>query len=225
MLTATTTNDRAWFIAQRWQEFEGEQRANLLRIAAIGSFYLLHCWNYLSSQGRLPDWGLLELSKSGEIDRRFHIMATLLALGWAMAAAAVHLCLRNRVFPRWLPAASTAVDVVMLTSVLCISSGPRSPLVAGYFLILALAALRFSLPLVRWTTVGAAVGYLCTLGVARWPAMFGRTAELDIRVPRYHQLAVLAAIVLCGVFMGQIVRHARKLAEDYGRQRGEASGG
>ena len=220
MPTTHRTGDRAWFIAQRWQEYDGEARANLLRITAIGSFYLLHCWNYYASQGRLPDWGFLELTEPGAVTPRFHLLATLLALGWALAATAVHLCLRNRVFPRWLSAASTAVDLVMLTSVLAISSGPRSPLVVGYFLVLALAALRFRLPLVRLATVGAAIGYVCVLGVARWPATFGREAGLDIRVPRYVQLATLLAIVLCGVILGQVVRLARRVAEEYAVRRG-----
>lgn len=215
-----SAGDRAWFIAQRWQEFEGEARANLLRIAAIGTFYLLHWWNYLSSQGKLPRWGVLELAEAGTVDRKFHLMATLVALAWTLAAAGVHLCLRNRVFPRWLPAASTTVDLVMLTSVLCISTGPRSPLVVGYFLVIALAALRFNVDLVRLATIGAAAGYLCVLGMAKWPARFGRDAELDVRVPRYQELVVLAAIVLCGVFVGQVVRRARPLAEEYAERRG-----
>jgi len=213
--SAAGAADRAWFIAQRWQEFDGERRANILRIAAIGSFYALHLWNYLGSQGKLPNWGVLELSQAGAVDRRFHVMATLLALGWAMAAAAVHVSLQNRVFPRWLPAATTAVDVVMLTSVLCISTGPRSPLVVGYFLVIVLAGLRFNLLLVRLATAAALLGYVCVLGVAKWPARFGRDANLDLRVPRYHELVVIVGLVLCGVFVGQIVRRARCVADEF----------
>jgi hypothetical protein len=211
----SSIEDRAWFITQRWQQYEGEARANLLRIAAVGVFYLLHLWNYLGSQGKLPQWGVLELSKAGTVDRRFHLMATLLALGWAAAAAAVHLALRSRVFPRWISAASTGVDLVMLTSVLCISSGPQSALVAGYFLIIVLSGLRFSLPLVRLATLGAVAGYLCILGMAKWPARFGRESAGDLRVPRYEQLVVIAALLLCGLFVGQLVRRTRGVARDY----------
>jgi hypothetical protein len=215
MATVESADDRAWYIAQRWQQYDGEVRANLLRISAIGVFYLLHLWNYLGSQGRLPNWGFLQLDKVGVIDRRFHLLATLLALSWATAAVAVHLCLRNHVFPRWISAATTAFDLLMLTCVLSISSGPRSPLVVGYFLITVLAALRFSLPLVRLATVGAAVGYVCVLGIAKWPERFGRDANVDLTVPRYEQLAMLAAITLCGVFVGQVVRQARHVAGEY----------
>jgi hypothetical protein len=209
------SEDRAWYITQRWQQYEGEARANLLRVTAIGAFYLLHLWNYLGSQGKLTNWGFLELDKVGAVDRRFHILATLLALSWAMAAAAVHLCLRHQIFPRWISAASTTIDLFMLTSVLCISNGPQSPLVVGYLLIIVLAALRFSLPLVRWTTAGAVLGYVCVLGVAKWPERFGRDLATDIRVPRYEELVMLAGIAFCGVFVGQIVRRTRPLAEDF----------
>ena len=53
--------DQSWHIIQRWQQYEGEARANLLRIGAIGTFYLIHPWNYLSSQGKLPHWGFFLL--------------------------------------------------------------------------------------------------------------------------------------------------------------------
>lgn len=227
MATVPTTSagDRAWYVAQRWQEYDGEARANLLRIVAIGSFYLLHSWNYYAARGKLPNWGLLQLGDAETVDQRFHLLVTLLAVAWVLAAAAVHLCLRSKFFPRWLPAAATAVDLAMLTGVLCISDGPRSPLVAGYFLIIALAALRFSLPLVRLATVGSAAGYLCVLGMAKWPERFGRPADLDVRVPRYHELVVLLAIVLCGVFVGQVVRLARRVAEDYANRSQRSAGG
>ena len=218
MASISSADDRAWHIVQRWRQYEGEARANLLRLSAIGVFYLLHLWNYLGSQGKLSNWGFLELGEGGGVDRRFHILATLLALAWAMAAATVHLCIHNQIFPRWISIASTAVDLAMLTSILAISSGPKSSLVLGYFLIVVLAGLRFNLPLVRFTTIGAALGYICLLGVARWPERFGRDAAIDLRIPRYEQLATLAAIILCGVFVGQIIRQARQIAEDFARR-------
>jgi len=225
MSASPSSDDRSWYIAERWQQYEGEARANLLRIASIGAFYLIHLWNYFSSQGKLPDWGpfwgFLQLAGAGEIDRRFHVMVTLLALAWIALAAAIHLSLRARVFPGWLPTASTVVDVLFLSGVLCISSGPRSPLVVGYFLIIALAALRFSLPLVRIATVGVMVGYVGVLGCAKWPATFGLSPEIDLTVPRFHQLVVLVGLGLTGIVVGQVIRRVRRLAEDYARRLSE----
>ena len=225
MNSAESAGDRAWYIAQRWQQYYGEARANLLRITAIAVFYSLHLWNYLASQGRLPGWSALKLSEPGLVDRRFHLLATLLALAWAAVAAVVLLCLRNRIFPRWISAASTGVDVLMLTCVIGIANGPRSPLTVGYFLIIVLAALRFSLPLVRLATALSAAGYICLLGVAKWPASFGRDATVDLSVPRFEQLVMLAAVILCGVFAGQVVRQSRLVAAEYAGLRGAGEGG
>lgn len=213
-----THDDRSWYITQRWQQFEGEARANLLRIAAIGTFYLIHLWNYFSSQGKLPDWSFLRLAEAGEIDKRFHVMVSLLALAWIALAAAVHIALRARVFPSWLPGVSTVVDVLFLSGMLCISSGPRSPLVVGYFLIIALAALRFSLPLVRLATAATVVSYVGVLGCAKWPATFGLATEVDRTVPRFHQLVVIAGLALTGIVVGQVIRRVRRLAEDYAQR-------
>lgn len=208
-------SDQSWHIIQRWQQYEGEARANLLRIIAIGTFYLIHLWNFFSSQGKLPDWGLLQLAEAGEIDKRFHVMVTLLSLAWIALAAAIHLALRARMFPAWLPTVSTVADVLFLTSVLLISSGPQSPLVVGYFLIIALAALRFELRLVQVASVATIVGYVCVLGFAKWPATFGGEAAVDYRVPRYEQLVVLAGLALIGIILGQVVRRVRTMAAEY----------
>ena len=71
--------EREWFITERWQEYEGEVRANLLRIAAIATFYLIHLVTYLSTAGSLAGEAAVEA-------RRFHYSATAIALGWTMMA-------------------------------------------------------------------------------------------------------------------------------------------
>ena len=38
--------DRRWCIVGRWQEFEGEGRTNLLRIAGLAAFYIVELINY-----------------------------------------------------------------------------------------------------------------------------------------------------------------------------------
>jgi hypothetical protein len=124
-----------------------------------------------------------------------------------MLALGILLALQQRIFPLWMPYLSTACDIVLLTSVLCISTGARSPLVSGYFLILVMATLRLSLPLVRCATFCCAIGYLAVLGAAKWLPMSEELRAAQ-RVPRYHQVIVLLAIVLAGVMLGQIVRAA-----------------
>lgn len=214
--SVTPRSEQNWYIAQRWQAYEAEGRANLLRIIAIGAFYLLHLWSYFSAQGRLPRLGFLQLADAGEIGQQFHVLVTLLAAAWAMLALGILLALQQRIFPRWLPYFSTGCDVLLLTSIICLASGPRSPLIAGYFLILIMATLRLSLPLVRFTTVTCALAYLCVLSCAKWPESLGLTELVgsttdELRVPRYHQAITLLAIVMAGVMLGQIVRRVGRL--------------
>jgi hypothetical protein len=215
--STATTSGQNWFIAQRWQAYEAESRANLLRICAVGLFYLVHLWTYFSSQGKLPNFGILQLADAGVIGRQFHIAMTLLAVAWALFALAILILLQQNFFPRWLPYASTAFDIVLLTCVVCLGDVARSPLIVGYFLILILAALRLSLPLIWFATVTSGLGYLCVLGVAKWPQVFG-IAKLfgadhsDGRVPRYHEVIVMLAILFAGMLLGQVIRRVRRLA-------------
>jgi hypothetical protein len=115
----------------------------------------------------------------------------------------------------------------MLTGIICIGSPAPSPLVAGYFLILVLAALRLNLPLMWFSTIGCVLAYVWVLGVAKWPEQFGLTKLLggtaaELRVPRYHQIITLLAIALASVMLGQIIRKVRHLAENFAL-RGEDS--
>jgi hypothetical protein len=214
-----TRTETDWYIAQRWQAYEAELRANLLRIIAIGAFYLVHLWTYFGLRGWLPNYGFLQVAESGEITRKFHILVTLIAVAWAMLALGILLALQHRIFPRWLPYFSTGCDIVMLTSIVMLGGMARSPLVVGYFLILIVATLRLSLPLIWFATWASAAGYLCVLACAKWPEQSALSESLgqvaaDVRVPRYHQLTMLLAIGLAGVMLGQIARRFRKVTEN-----------
>jgi hypothetical protein len=197
--------DRQWFIVGRWQEYEGEARANLLRIATIGAFYLVELLNYYGLH-----LGFFEMPKLA--DAAFHRVVTGLALGWVVVALAVHLSLAQRFFPAALKYLSTAADIVFLTAILAIADGPKSPLVVGYFLVIVLATMRFSLPLVRFATLGSIVGYLLLLGYAKW------YSAREITVPRYQELIFLLGLAISGVILGQVIRRVRDIAKDYAKR-------
>ena len=199
-------HQRQWFIVGRWQEFEGEARANLLRIIGIGAFYLVELANY---HGLRP--GALELNRVEGVDRPFHQAVTALAVAWTLASLGVHFCLRRQIFPASLKYLSTAADVIFLTAILMLADGPRSVLVVGYFLVVALAALRFSLRLVWFATLGSMGGYLYLLGYAKWFADPSR----NLRIERYQQLIFLLALGLTGIVLGQVVRRVRRMAEEF----------
>ena len=192
----TESADRQWFIAGRWQEFEGESRANLLRIAGIVLFYFV------------------ELINRSQVAPVFHSAVTALAGGWMLTSWAVYICLKRRVFPDSMKFLSTGVDLLLFTCLLLLADGPRSPLLVGYFFILTLAALRFSVPLVRFATAGAVISYIVVFRQALWmrPAL---------AVSRNYELIVVLALVLCGTTLGQVLRRVRGFAEDYARRLAE----
>lgn len=200
--------EQAWFIASRWQQYEGEARANLLRLIGISVFYAIELLDF-------HGFRLGPIDLPPVVDQRFHSAMTALAVCWSMIAAGVHVCLTRRVFPGAIKYLSTLGDIALLTTVLAIADGPRSPLVAVYFLVLALATLRFHLDLIRFATATCATGYLILNVQAAW------LWEAK-RVPSYHAMIVMAALILTGVFLGQVLRRVRTMAEGLSAPAGEA---
>ncbi|MBI3892387.1 MAG: hypothetical protein HY303_12760 [Candidatus Wallbacteria bacterium] len=203
---------RQWFIASRFQEFAGESRANLCRIVALGSFYIVELITF-----RGLDLGVVTIPKEPTVDLAFHGAVTAICVAWVGVAVTVASCLHRRVFPEKLKFLSTGADVTLLTLMLLLADGPRSPLLVGYFLLISLAGLRLDLQLVRATTLACVLGYLTLLGNARW-------YRQALRVPKYHELIFVLALVLSGVFLGQIIRRVRLLSEDYSNRLRTAEG-
>ncbi|MBM4003655.1 MAG: hypothetical protein FJ295_10265 [Planctomycetes bacterium] len=202
-----------WETASRWRQYEAELRVNLLRICAVGAFYGIHLLHRAASDGRFDWLRFLQLDEGPALAAPLHLAVTAIAAGWLAMAWLVHALLRDQVFPRWMPLVSMSLDVVFLTATLVLANGARSPLVLGYFLILAMTGLRMNLLLVRMATGIAIGGYLMVLGCTRWP--MGLLKELNLpSVPRYQQLMVVAGIALTGIVVGQWVRHVRKVVDD-----------
>jgi hypothetical protein len=199
--TSTATVDRQWYIVGRWQEYEGESRANLLRIVAIGAFYVVQLINYhfvyAGDPQQLP----------------FHQKATGIAVAWTMVALAVMLCLRRRMFPAALKYCSTACDLLLLTSLAASANRALSPLVLAYFVIIAMSALRFSLGLVWFSSLGAMLGYYALVGLTdkTW-------FDKDHVVPPATQLITLLSLGLSGVVIGQVVRRVKAMAAEYAQR-------
>ncbi len=201
-----------WEAACRWQQYEAELRVNLVRLGAIGLFYIVHLVHHVAAKGNLPVLAALGLDSGTVLTGQTHAALTCIVLAWVMIGLWIHRSLSMRVFPRWLMYGSTAGDVILLTAVLVLTSGPTSPLIAGYFLIVMMSGLRFDLTLVRCATATTVVSYLIVLGCAKWPIGLGKINTLP-SVPRYQQLMVIAALLLAGVVVGQGVRQARQLAQ------------
>lgn len=191
------TVDRQWFIVGRWQEYEGEGRANLLRILAIGTFYAVQLLQHHV------------LIQPTDADRAFHRVATAMAAAWVGMALAVAVCLRRQFLPAGLKYVTTAGDILFLTCLAALGAGPSSPLILGYYLIIVLAALRFSLGLVRFATLGCLAGYMATVGFKdeRW-------FDAQHVVPVIQQLVTLLSLGLTGITLGQVIRRVRFLADE-----------
>lgn len=200
-----------WEAACRWQQFEAELRVNLIRLGAVGSFYIVHLLHHFAASGKLSLFSWLALDDGKVVAPPTHTALTCIVVAWAMVGLWVHHSLRDRVFPRWLMYASTAADLIFLTAVLVLTSGPTSPLVSGYFLIVIMSGLRFDLSLVRCSTAAAVLSYLFVLGCAKWPIGLSKLNEIAT-VPRYQQLMMILALLLSGVVVGQGVRQARQLS-------------
>lgn len=211
--------DLPWHVVERWQEFLGESRANVLRIVAVGVFYLIE----LATQQGIPLPGL-DVSQTG-LTAGTHRAITLICSAWIAVGLGVLLLLRNRIFPRWLKFATTGCDLFLLTLVLMAGTGSSSPMVAAYFVIVALAGLRFHLRLVQATTTAALASYIAVnVHAELYVALnrrFGGVAEPVHMVSRYHQIQTLLAIVIVGIVVGQIVRQVRRMAMEY-RERSQA---
>jgi hypothetical protein len=202
----TVADERQWFIVGRWQEIQGEARANQLRILAIGLFYAIEL---ATQQGILQQW--LQLGPA--VGFATHQIITAIAVAWTLLALAVYFMLREQIFPAGLKYVTTASDVVLLTLILTVTYGPRSAMLSGYFLIIALAGLRFQLRLVWCATLSCIAAYLFLLFYAEWYAPLASRSAMS--VPRYQQLIFLVSLAVVGAIIGQIIRRVKAMATDY----------
>ncbi len=200
-------HDRAWYVVSRWQQYAGEARANLLRVVALAAFYGVQLYHFL----------ILEERSASAV--QFHREATITLAAWSLVAVAVLICLRRGVLPAVLKYLSTAADIALLTVLARAGEGANGPLVHVYFLIMAMAALRFSLGLVWFATLASMTAYLALVGLAD-PGWF----DAEHVTPVIDQLITLVSLALTGLVLGQIIRSVPTMAREFAlrdRQRSE----
>ena len=185
----------------RWLELEGEVRVNVLRAAVVGVLYAVELVNMYGL--RLP---FLELAPEASVSAEFHTLVTAIVLTWVLMTLAIWTCLQRQLFHPSMKFVVTIVDIVLLTVVLGLGDGPRSPLVLVLPLTVVAAGVRFHLGLVRFATVAAILGYLAVA----WQA--SRTASPFV-VPHYYLVITSAALAFAGTLTGQIVRRAALLVD------------
>ena len=193
------SNDDRWTGARRIEEWAGETRVNLIRLAALLVFYGHHLVNvYL-------------FRDDPRIAGPFHLAVTALVLAWSAEVVVLHLCLSRRYLPEWLKYAATAVDIALVTALLVVAGDPHTWLAALYVLVIAAAPLRLSLPLVYFATLGSMAAYGFFLGYAKFWLELGP----EQRLSRPNQVIFALALGAAGILAGQMVRQARRLAQGY----------
>lgn len=190
--------ERQWFIVHRWLEYDGESRANLLRIFAIGGFYLV----------QLVQFYWLEQQAAAAIP--FHKRATALAVAGTMVALGITLCLRRQIFPAALKYVSATCDIVLVAALVWLAGGPTSPSTRAFFVVVALAALRFDVGLIWYSTLGCLLAYEGLVGWAdrKW-------FDAEHAVPVVDNLLMLVSLGLTGVILGQVIRRVRQAADEF----------
>jgi len=191
--------------AQAWEAVAGESRLNWIRMGAIALFYLQHAVLFF------------RLEAPTQADLTYHTLVSTIVIMWGVFAALLQLVLSTRRTP-WIPYLSTSIDLVLAT-VLIVSTpagGPHSALLVLYPVILSASALRFSLPIIYFTTLLATMLYLLVLGhyafmIVGYERYYSAEFSTE-RIPRSTQVIFVLALLTIGAIAGQIVRQARRLA-------------
>ncbi len=182
-----------WSAVQRLEGWAGELRVNLIRLVSIAAFYGHHLFNQVVLKQEFPP--------------RYTLAVTAVAVVWTLGALGLHFALSAVWMPVLLRYGAVFFDLVMVTTLLIVADGPRSPLVVLLFLVIATTPLRLDLRLVRTAALLSMLAYAVVCGYAKWK-------RPEWQVPRRQQVMIVLALGAAGLLAGQAVRQARRLAHD-----------
>lgn len=182
------------------EAWAGELRVNLIRIVAIALFYGRH----------LIEWAMAD--KNAAVRGQYHVTVTLAVIVWSFEAAVLHAWLLRRRYDPWLKYFAVLWDAIMITFLCVVGGGPGTPMLLLYFALIASTPLRVSIRLVYVATASAMLGYLFMLGHYAWYEIgFHRYyASPELRIPRNQEAITLLAMLVCGLFAGQVVRQMHR---------------
>jgi hypothetical protein len=201
-------SDDRWADARRLEAWAGEVRVNLLRAVALIVFYGHHLLDvYIYGGDRSPEAAV------------YHANVTAIVLAWTGTVVVLYVCLSRRWVPPGLKYAATFWDIAMISTLVMTSpAGPRSSLLYLYFVVLASAPLRLSLPLIYATTLGTMAAATLVMG----HYVFYRVGRDDYyaagssyRIEKSSEIVFLLSIGAAGLFAGQLVRQAQRLVRGY----------
>jgi hypothetical protein len=175
----------------RRETWAGDQKASRIRLAAVVVFTLNELVNY----------HVLHV-----VDLRFHVGSLLVVAVWLVATALFSVLLREHILPRATSYLIAGTDVLLLTWLLLLADGPRSPLVVLYFLIIGLSGMRLAPAVCVFTGIAATVGYGAVLE-------FTKRQKPEFLIPPYHAVIVALALVMMGIVMAHLVGRALLLLD------------
>ena len=176
---------------KRQETWAGDRKANRIRMAAVAVFTVNELVNY----------HVLRV-----VDARFHYGSLLVVAIWVAATALFAVLLREHIWPRALSYVIASTDVLLLTWLLLLGDGPKSPLVVLYFLVIALSGLRVDPRVCLYTAGASTFGYGAVL-------QFMKMRQPDLLVPPYHAIIVALALILRGVVMAHLSGRALTLLD------------
>src|SRR5882672_3301761 len=177
---------------QRKETWWGDAKANRIRLVALALFTVNECVNYY----------LLHV-----VDKRFHIGSLLLVALWFVMACIFGLLLRFHYLPRSSPYVMASADLLLLSWLLCFADGPKSPLVAVYFLIIGLSGIRLNPVVALYTSGGAAFCYLSVLE-------FTKRQKPEFLVPIFHAVIIVISLLLMGFIMAHLISRVLSLLNE-----------
>lgn len=174
---------------KRRESWAGDWKANRIRLAAVSIF----------TANELVNYHVLHV-----VDLRFHIGSLLIVALWVVATALFTILLREHIWPRAVSYVIVSTDLLLLTWLLFLADGPRSPLVVLYFLIIALSGVRVDPAVCLFTGAAATLGYGAVLE-------FTKLQKPELLVPPTHAVIVALSLLLMGVIMAHLVGRALTL--------------
>ena len=196
------SSGQVWQYVQGVESQAGEIRVQRVRLLAVLLFFANHLIQSVISAWQQP------------VDFRFQAIVTILAALWL---ASIVISIAAVKLGRWslrMPYVTTFSDVALITVLLCVGDGPNSWLVLLFFLVIAAAPLRLDLRLVYFSTGCAMLGYLVTLAEFAWFQIgwqYYYGDEYLGQIDRAQEFIVLIALLIAGVFAGQVVRQIHRL--------------
>lgn len=176
------------------EEKSGEQKVNILRLAALAVFLADELFNYYVL---------------GVVEARLHYPGLKVIVCWALFAAAAWYWINRRDnYSRWMKYVSSGADALFLTWVIIVLEGNSGPLLSLYYILIVNSALRYSRRSILAASAFCAAGYAVV-----WRFSFGNPNIPPVSL--YVAVIHMIAMILMGVFVSYVVKRMRGLVQEF----------